>query len=133
MTSRTTLLAAFLLALTALPAPGQTPEQDSVEVPLHQLQEMREEVQMLRHRDSVRADIIRNLRSQISALERVRRSDSTIAQAQKERLRVRDERLRWKREQVDYWRERAEAQRRRKWYLIGGASLVFVLGAVAGS
>jgi hypothetical protein len=125
------LVATLLLLLTAVPAAGQG--QDTICAPVQHVEALRQEVQILRHRDSTQQEIIANLRRQRAALERIQRNDSTIVNTLEERLRVRDERLRWKREQVEYWREQAEVASRRKWLWAGGAGIVVLLGALAGS
>jgi chromosome segregation ATPase len=120
-----------ILVVLALVLPAEA--QDSVKVPVEQLQEAKREIRTLRHRDSVNQEIIANLRRQVEALETVRVQDSIIIASQKKRLRIADKRLKAERKQVEYYRRRMQAESRRKWLYSAGSAIVVLLGALAGS
>jgi hypothetical protein len=66
-----TLALVFALLFVTSSAQAQTvPEQDTICVPVEQLQSMQREVENLRRRDSINTEIKRNLRAQVWSWKR---------------------------------------------------------------
>lgn len=119
-----------VLSLFAVPnAEAQIAEQDTICVPVVKLQQMRQEVETLRRRDSINTEIKRNLRAQVAELETVVRQDSIMIGSLKRELEFRKKQIELRDERIDNLQTQLRRNEYRKWaYFVGGAATV-VLGA----